>query len=523
LSFRKLDHAIVAGVRAAVAIGVPVMIGVLLRRPDLAALAPYGAFTATYGRGQPYRQRAVSMAVAGLGLILAMSLGWLLGAAGVNHWLAAAVIAVGALLATLVMDAVRTGPPGGFIIVLAMLVSSVMPMNWSLLPVAIAITIGTALFGWCVVMSGWLVWPLGPVRITVARALEAVARYAEAPAGQAGALHRHQAAAAVEHAWQTVDAEPGADRLAPLAARAEAVLVLACHHDSKPDRVAELSALAAEVRRFVPIPVVNSTTSERTEVLGRGQSARSRSRWSRALRPDSPEFLRATRSGVGVLLAYWAALALGLGHAYWAGLAAAGALQAINVATAVQRAIHRSSGSVLGAFVAAAVLWAHLPVGGLAAVATAAMFVIELVIASNYAIALVFITTLISVLQSMAEPVAMVPLLVDRVVATAFGAVIGVLCGVLLVNTRYADLLAEAIERCAQAKRELTLHWAKGETAQLPQARIRLRGNLLALRDTLDLAIGEPSDVDLRTEQVLDVERAGYQALIHTASAPLTR
>jgi hypothetical protein len=47
-----------------------------------------------------------------------------------------------------------------------------------------------------------------------------------------------------------------------------------------------------------------------------------------------------------------------------------------------------------------------------------------------------------------------------------------------VVSTRYADLLTEVIERCMQAKRELTLHWDMGETAQLPEARIRLRGNL---------------------------------------------
>jgi hypothetical protein len=46
---------------------------------------------------------------------------------------------------------------------------------------------------------------------------------------------------------------------------------------------------------------------------------------------------------------------------------------------------------------------------------------------------------------------------------------------------------------------------------ELPQVRIRLRGNPLALRDTLDPATGEPSDVDLRAEEVLDVERDGYQ------------
>jgi hypothetical protein len=146
------------------------------------------------------------------------------------------------------------------------------------------------------------------------------------------------------------------------------------------------------------------------------------------------------------------------------------------------------------------------------------MFVIESVIASNYALALVFITTLIAVLLSMVEPVSMVPLLTDRVVATVFGAAVGALSGLLVVNTRYAELLGAAVDRCSLAQHELTLHWAMGATVQLRADRNRLRADLLALRDILDLASGEPSHVDLSVERVLTVERHGYQALARTAA-----
>jgi uncharacterized membrane protein YccC len=513
-SVRRLDHAIVAAVRVAVAVGVPLVAGVLAHRPDLAALAPYGAFTAMYGRGQPYRRRAVTMAVAGFGVTMAMAVGALLGAAGVSHWLAAVVIAVGTLLATLVLDVVRSGPPGGFIIVLTMLSASAMPMTWAQLPVAVGVTAATAVFGWCLVMAGRLVRPLGPVRMAVAHALEAVARYAGTPEDT---RHRHQAAAAVEHAWEAVAAEPDADGLAALTARAETVFARLCHGQGAAGGAVELPVLAAGVRRFGPAPTVASTADERVEILGR-RPVTPPSRTSRAFRPSSPEFLRATRSGTGVLLAYWAALALGLGHAYWAALAAAAALQAINMATAVQRAIHRATGSVLGALLAAAMLAAHLPPLGVAAVAIGAMFVIELVGASNYALAIVFITTLVSALLSMVERVPIESLMVDRVVATAFGAAVGALCGLLVVNTRYAELLGAAVDRCSLAQHELTLHWAMGATAQLRADRNRLRADLLALRDILDLASGEPSHVDLSVERVLTVERHGYQALARTAA-----
>jgi len=48
----------------------------------------------------------------------------------------------------------------------------------------------------------------------------------------------------------------------------------------------------------------------------------------------------------------------------------------------------------------------------------------------------------------MAAPLAMVPVLFDRVVATALGALVGTLHALLRAHSHYANLLASALAQC---------------------------------------------------------------------------
>jgi hypothetical protein len=89
-------------------------------------------------------------------------------------------------------------------------------------------------------------------------------------------------------------------------------------------------------------------------------------------------------------------------------------------------------------------------------------------------------------------------------------------------STRYADLLTEAIERCMQAKRELTCTGNKGETANCRKPEFGCAATL-ALRDTLDLATGEPSHVNLLVEQVLNAERHGFSSHGRRTTHEVTR
>jgi uncharacterized membrane protein YccC len=101
--------------------------------------------------------------------------------------------------------------------------------------------------------------------------------------------------------------------------------------------------------------------------------------------------------------------ALGLGHAYWVGLTVAAVLQGSNLVVARRRVVHRAAGTVVGVALAFALLGWGPPVWASVVVAVVAQFVIELVIATHYGLAVVPITVLSLALSHLAAPEIITP------------------------------------------------------------------------------------------------------------------
>ncbi|MCU1348680.1 MAG: hypothetical protein JWO56_1710, partial [Acidobacteria bacterium] len=70
------------GLRAALAVAVPLFVLFAAGRLDLTAYATFGAFTALYGRNEPYRVRVRTLTVAALALLVSITAGTLLAVAG---------------------------------------------------------------------------------------------------------------------------------------------------------------------------------------------------------------------------------------------------------------------------------------------------------------------------------------------------------------------------------------------------------------------------------------------------------
>lgn len=518
---RRPDAGVAHSLRAMAAMGLPLLACLLLGRGDLTVFAAFGSFTALYGREQPYPLRGRLMAVAAVGLVLCTAAGGVLAAADVSPWWNTVVIAVVAVGAKLVTDALRTGPPAGVMFMLVAGVTAIVPLGWPPLPAAVGAVAASAAFAWTVAMAGGLAHPLGPVRLAVARALDAVVRCRQDPDDL---KLRHAAGVAVEGAWQALRAVRGSgtrkESLAVLTARAESVVVGAAGAVA----VGELRTASASLRGHRALPTHPAGPGERAEISGRIAAAPSSAGWGPALRAalhsGSPAWLRAGRVGLGVLAAGWLATALGLGHAYWAPLAATAVLASTNVTTTAHRVMQRASGTVLGVLIAGAVLSLPLPLAGLVAVAALANFAVELTVVTNYAVGLVFITPLTMTVQELATSTPPGLLMLDRLVDTLIGAVVGLCCCLLVVNTRYAESLRHAVRRCEDAVADLTTVWAMGARLQVAGHRDRLASRLRELRELSELARGEPAHHDAPTRRALRVERNGYRALARTAPRP---
>lgn len=121
------------------------------------------------------------------------------------------------------------------------------------------------------------------------------------------------------------------------------------------------------------------------------------------------------------------ALALGIGHPYWAVVSVAAVIPPPGAAHSVSRAWHRVFGTLAGVVVTWLILLPDPPAWVLVVVVAVAQFGAEVFVGRHYGAALVFITPLALVVAHLGQPVPVGTLLVDRVVETVLGCAVAIL------------------------------------------------------------------------------------------------
>ncbi|WP_306740161.1 FUSC family protein [Arthrobacter sp. B0490] len=129
---------------------------------------------------------------------------------------------------------------------------------------------------------------------------------------------------------------------------------------------------------------------------------------------------------VAALLAGSAATLLGIGHTYWAMVAATVPLVGQTARARVTRGLQRLLGTFAGLVLTALILLPGLPAWQLVLVIAVAQFAAEMFILRQYALAQAFVTPLALVSTELARPTAPAGLLADRAVETGIGASVGI-------------------------------------------------------------------------------------------------
>ncbi len=153
-SLSALDFEIAS--RAAFAIAVPLFILFAINRLDLTAYATFGAMTALYGRGEPYRLRIRGLSIAAACLVASVAAGVLLAASESPVWMTAIVLVVVIVGGILVAAIFGLFPPTPLFFVFSVLVCALIPTPQSEVWMRIALAALAALFAWGVSLSGWL-------------------------------------------------------------------------------------------------------------------------------------------------------------------------------------------------------------------------------------------------------------------------------------------------------------------------------------------------------------------------------
>jgi uncharacterized membrane protein YccC len=478
--------------------GVPVLVGWLAGDLGAGLTATLGGFTALYGSGRPYLNRATLLAVVAVALSAVVGLGiW----AASIPWLGVLTVAAIGTVATLLCNALEVGPPGAYQFALVCAVGIGLhsghqdPIRSALLVLA-----GGCL-AWVVHMAGAVFGPRGPEQSAVAAGGVAVAAYIDAIATDTEDAARHRAAQAMHEAWMDLISRqprrlpPSATvrRLRDLTRRLHmtfADAMSAASSDAPPDPSTATAARALAAHAFDRTSPHAAATPIDELPLGR-PGARALIRLS--VQPGSRALLVVIRVGVATVVAGGLAGLLGLEHAYWAMAAAVLVLhQGLDRRRTTQRALERLVGTWTGLLLAAAVISTHPHALWLVAVVMLLNFLVELTVVRNYTLAVVFITAVALVISTGAHGTDdLGALLLARGVDTAVGCAVALAVFLVLVPAGLTTWLPTAIADTLDAVATTAgyLATATVSTPEAKAARRDLQRSVLRMAQTFDTTI----------------------------------
>lgn len=512
-----------SSMRVMVAMGAPMVLGVMFGRPDLGSLASIGVLAAPVVGPWTYPQRARRL----IALALVMGVAFALGAAAAPHpalvvlvigaWAAGASLAAGLLGSWAAQLATITG--------VACILGTALHRD-QVLPSALTVAVG-GLWLAAVFCLGWRPHRWQPDADAVGQAYRAVADYLDALGTPEADARRIEARRAVLNGWDAVGLrEPGPRdpdqrwRLYTLLQHAQRLLDAAVWLGLERRAEAGQEELAQAVRALaltvtdpaladlVVVPLAPPGAGRRTVQCGAAvQDARRDAATAvpdplaavvplrettahrvHGMRPLRAVQLRtAARLGLAVSGAGLLASAAPLAYGYWVPLTVLIVMRADPAATQV-RAVQRALGTVAGVVAAGGLLLVR-PTDEVAAIGMCVVaYLLPVAVARSFLLASAARTAFALLLIEAPQPQAFSSaLLVERVLDTALGAGVAVLATMLLWPWAATSRLPAAIGSCltsiAGVLRDVVRSGTPAAGALLPQ--------LLSLRALYDDALGE--------------------------------
>jgi uncharacterized membrane protein YccC len=148
-------------------------------------------------------------------------------------------------------------------------------------------------------------------------------------------------------------------------------------------------------------------------------------------RPFGHEWIGAIRIALGAAIAALIAHAAGWQYPAWAAIGATAVMQGGHLHVTMNRALQRMAGTIVGAFLAWAILAQSPPFWMLLAAVVIFQFVTEVVIGYNYALGQITVTPMALLMTYMTSPAAAASMPVERVFDTILGATLGIVFAVI--------------------------------------------------------------------------------------------
>jgi uncharacterized membrane protein YccC len=506
--------------------GVPVLVGWLAGDVGAGLMATLGGFTAMYGGGRPYLNRAALLAAVAISLSAGVGLGiW---AASIT-WLGVLAVATIATAATLLCNALEVGPPGAYQFALVCAAGTGLHASHQDAARAALLVLAGGIFAWLMHMAGVVFGPHAPERAAVAAGGTAVADYVDAIGTSDEDAARHRAAEAMHEAWKDlVSRQPRhlplgvtVRRLQTLTRQLHVIFADAMSADSAqtaPDPSAAAAARTLAAQALDRSGASATWTPIDQLPLGRpGAWALIRLNVQR----HSRSLLVVIRVAIATLVAGALAGLLGLDHAYWAMAAAVLVLhQGLDRRRTTQRALQRLIGTWVGLLLAAAVIATHPHALWLVAAIVVLDFLIGLTVVRNYALAVVFITAVALVISTGAHGTTdLGALLLARGIDTAVGCGVALAVFLLLVPASVTTWLPTALADTLDAV-ATTTGYLSSQTVSTPAAKAArrdLQRGALGLKQMFDILVNgsanQRREAEFAWPAIAATERLAYRTV----------
>ncbi|MEX3939951.1 FUSC family protein [Paraburkholderia sp. EG287B] len=477
--------------RAGLSSGIPVVIGWFAGDIKAGLLATIGAFTALYGSGRPYRNRAVHLAAIAIALAAIVALGI---SVAPHPWFAAFIVAMIAALATFICNALHIGPPGAYMFALACASGTGMAGDASD-PIRSGLyVLCGGIISWLSHMTGALLDRRGPERSAVIAAAESVANFVDSTGTPHNGTAQHQAARTLDEVWTTlVTLQPvmqkhecALDTLRQFAQQLHTIFAcaLTAAGENRPAQ-SSLAEEAREIGRKAKLGILDAISPPtRPFPLGRPRAVAA---LLEGLAPWSTPLLLSARVCAATLIAGAIGVALGLDRAYW-GMAAVVVVlnQPYGWPGTLRRALSRVVGTLLGLMLAWCIFVGQLQGVWIAATVGLLQFLVEIWVVLQYAIAAIFITAnAMTIAAGGNMPLGIAELFTARALDTAIGCAIAIAV-FSIAAPRYStrQFRSELVRTIVAAQRVLwCLSHRMVVTSEALEARRDLQHRAMALQD----------------------------------------
>ena len=509
--------------RAAVAMGAPILTGWALNDISAGLMASIGGFTALYSSGRPYLYRAKQLALIAASFALVVGLGM-----SVIHvpWVVIGTVALIAMLATWLSNALQVGPPAAYMFTLACAAGTAMPAaHLSAFDATLLVFLGGA-FAWLLHMGGALFSPRGPERSAVIAAGKAVSAYLEAIGKESENTARHRGASALYAAWTVLVNQQskrwgGGEELGRLRAINRQLHLLFAEAPGVASRSQPLRTDAIAVRRLIDeVKTPKDVVALEHDAIPLGHPS-ALDALIEALQPNGNSFRVIMRVGVAAVIVGVLGSVFHLEHAYWAIAATVLVLhQGFDWLRMVRRSIERLLGTWVGLLLAGAILLLAPSGPWLVLTVMVLQFIIEMLVIRNYALAAVFITAIALTIASGGHPVdAPIGYLLARGVDTFVGCVAGLLIFRAIPPRAAARHIPQQLVRVLVAVDATIAHLADGNVTSI-QARADRRGLQLAsfalahaYEESIATSRSQRRDAELLWPTIAAAERLAYRTL----------